>query len=61
MKRILFLLAIALVLNGHPAARAAETFRTDINPALIYWQAFGEWPPSTNDFQVAIQGGPVIN
>lgn len=44
MKSILFLPCLLFLFVEPPLSAAAERFRTDINPALLYWQAFGEWP-----------------
>src|SRR5687768_12545538 len=36
--------SLLLLLLGCAHLVAAEKFRTDINPALLYWQAAAEWP-----------------
>lgn len=45
MKTITFALVMASLLLGASASRADDsTYRTDVNPALLYWQAFGVMP-----------------
>jgi hypothetical protein len=39
----LFSIVAFIAIAACVPARAAESFRTDINPALLYWQAFAEW------------------
>jgi hypothetical protein len=43
LKRI-FLTVIGLYLGNAADLQAAERFRTDINPALLYWQAWAQIP-----------------
>jgi hypothetical protein len=44
MKSISILSWMLVLAAGSFRTAAAEPFRTDINPALLYWQAVGEWP-----------------
>lgn len=44
MKSFLISWLFLLLAIGTARSTVAERFRKDINPALLYWQAFGEWP-----------------
>ncbi|MDA1272449.1 MAG: hypothetical protein O2960_00145 [Verrucomicrobia bacterium] len=41
---LLILLILLIIALGITRSAVAERFRTDINPALLDWQGFGEWP-----------------
>jgi hypothetical protein len=50
--KLLFVLAVAADI-GSPAVAGLLTPRTDINPAVLYWQAFSLYPDLPGDM---IQG-----